>query len=201
MFRSKAEQKVAEAGLRPGAPPARPVPHGEVAGPPRRQRARAPISRPGTSASSGEVEKPIRLTWEELKALPSTEITIDIHCVTRWSRFDTTFRGVHWRSSRARAAEAECPLRRRARGAGLHRERAARGARGRERADRLRGRRRAADPRSRLAAAAGVPSATSGRARSGCAGIELLDDDQPGFWERYGYHNDADYWKEERYGF
>jgi DMSO/TMAO reductase YedYZ molybdopterin-dependent catalytic subunit len=26
--------------------------------------------------------------------------------------------------------------------------------------------------------------------------IELLDHDQPGFWERYGYHNDADYWKE-----
>jgi DMSO/TMAO reductase YedYZ molybdopterin-dependent catalytic subunit len=29
----------------------------------------------------------------------------------------------------------------------------------------------------------------------------LLDHDQPGFWERYGYHNDADYWKEERYSF
>jgi DMSO/TMAO reductase YedYZ molybdopterin-dependent catalytic subunit len=32
-------------------------------------------------------------------------------------------------------------------------------------------------------------------------GIELLATDQPGFWERYGYHNDADYWREERYGF
>jgi len=32
-------------------------------------------------------------------------------------------------------------------------------------------------------------------------GIELLPVDQPGFWERYGYHNDADYWKEERYSF
>src|ERR671932_809133 len=31
--------------------------------------------------------------------------------------------------------------------------------------------------------------------------LELRDADQPGFWERYGYHNDADYWKEERYGF
>ena len=28
-----------------------------------------------------------------------------------------------------------------------------------------------------------------------------LDYDQPGFWERYGYHNEADYWKEERYEF
>jgi DMSO/TMAO reductase YedYZ molybdopterin-dependent catalytic subunit len=32
-------------------------------------------------------------------------------------------------------------------------------------------------------------------------GIELRAADQPGFWERYGYHNDADPWQEERYGF
>ena len=30
-------------------------------------------------------------------------------------------------------------------------------------------------------------------------GLELLEEDSPGFWERYGYHNDADPWKEERY--
>jgi DMSO/TMAO reductase YedYZ molybdopterin-dependent catalytic subunit len=32
-------------------------------------------------------------------------------------------------------------------------------------------------------------------------GIELVSVDRPGFWERYGYHNDADPWKEERYSF
>jgi DMSO/TMAO reductase YedYZ molybdopterin-dependent catalytic subunit len=31
--------------------------------------------------------------------------------------------------------------------------------------------------------------------------IELSPTDQPGFWERYGYSNDADPWKEERYSF
>ena len=31
--------------------------------------------------------------------------------------------------------------------------------------------------------------------------LEFLRHDMPGFWERYGYHNDADYWKEERYEF
>ena len=45
----------------------------------------------------GEVESPIRLSWDELNALPRTEHTQDIHCVTRWSRFDTRFEGVHWR--------------------------------------------------------------------------------------------------------
>ena len=32
-------------------------------------------------------------------------------------------------------------------------------------------------------------------------GIELTANDRPGFWERYGYHNDADPFEEERYGF
>ena len=45
---------------------------------------------------AGEVERPLTLTWEQLLELPSREVTVDIHCVTRWSRFDTTFKGVHW---------------------------------------------------------------------------------------------------------
>src|SRR5262245_46863143 len=44
----------------------------------------------------GEVEGPLRLSWEEFNALPRTSHTQDIHCVTRWSRFDVTFEGVHW---------------------------------------------------------------------------------------------------------
>ena len=44
----------------------------------------------------GEVEKPISMSWDELNELPRTEITEDIHCVTRWSRFDVDLRGIHW---------------------------------------------------------------------------------------------------------
>ena len=96
MFRSKAEQKVADAGYDPARlPPGQyltekwPVLH---AG-----------SIPNTDLATwdfklfGEVEEPVTLSWDELRALPSTEITIDIHCVTRWSRFDAGFGGVHWR--------------------------------------------------------------------------------------------------------
>lgn len=42
----------------------------------------------------GLVKKPVRLTWEEFNKLPKTEIRCDIHCVTRWSRFDNRFEGV-----------------------------------------------------------------------------------------------------------
>ena len=42
---------------------------------------------------TGEVDNPVALTWAELNELPRVEVTQDIHCVTRWSRFDTTLRG------------------------------------------------------------------------------------------------------------
>ena len=43
---------------------------------------------------SGEVEEPLRLTCEEFRALPQTEVVSDFHCVTRWSRLDNHWRGV-----------------------------------------------------------------------------------------------------------
>ena len=42
----------------------------------------------------GLVEKTVRLSWEQFTKLPQTEIECDLHCVTRWSRFDNRFRGV-----------------------------------------------------------------------------------------------------------
>ena len=43
---------------------------------------------------TGEVENPIRISWEEFSSLPRTSHTQDIHCVTRWSKFDTVWEGV-----------------------------------------------------------------------------------------------------------
>jgi DMSO/TMAO reductase YedYZ molybdopterin-dependent catalytic subunit len=43
---------------------------------------------------AGLVEKSARLTWEEFNRLPKTEVVSDIHCVTRWSRFDNRWTGV-----------------------------------------------------------------------------------------------------------
>src|SRR5262249_16277267 len=43
---------------------------------------------------TGEVDEPRRWTWEEFRALPSEEVTVDIHCVTKWSKLDTIGGGV-----------------------------------------------------------------------------------------------------------
>ena len=45
-------------------------------------------------AVTGAVERPLSLTWDDLLALPRAETLCDIHCVTRWSRFDNAFEGV-----------------------------------------------------------------------------------------------------------
>src|SRR5437879_3869176 len=96
LFRSKAEQKLVERGLDPAR-----LPPGQYL------TEKWPVLHAGTVPDTdlatwdfkvfGEVEEPVTFTYDELKALPHTEITVDIHCVTRWSRFDTRFKGVHWR--------------------------------------------------------------------------------------------------------
>lgn len=42
----------------------------------------------------GRVGREIRLSWAEVMSLPSQEVTVDIHCVTKWSKMDTTWKGV-----------------------------------------------------------------------------------------------------------
>src|SRR4051812_37777609 len=96
VFRSRAEKKVAEAGYDPAR-----LPPGQYL------TEKWPVLHAGSVPKTdlatwdlrvfGAVERPITLTWEQLRELPSTEVTADIHCVTRWSRFDAQFRGVHWR--------------------------------------------------------------------------------------------------------
>jgi DMSO/TMAO reductase YedYZ molybdopterin-dependent catalytic subunit len=46
----------------------------------------------------GEVETPQRFSWDEFNQLPRTKLSMDIHCVTRWSKVDTNWEGVSIRS-------------------------------------------------------------------------------------------------------
>jgi DMSO/TMAO reductase YedYZ molybdopterin-dependent catalytic subunit len=47
-----------------------------------------------TFSIAGEVAEPKTWSWEEFQALPSEEIRTDIHCVTKWSKLDTTWKGI-----------------------------------------------------------------------------------------------------------
>ena len=129
-------------------------------------------------------------------------MTIDIHCVTRWSRFDTTFRGVSWAtlaervkpkpSARFVVAHAEQDFTANVPIAALEDEHAliAYEADGEP-----------LTPEHGWPLRLVIPSRYFWKSAKWLRGIELVGSDKPGFWERYGYHNDADYWKEERYEF
>jgi DMSO/TMAO reductase YedYZ molybdopterin-dependent catalytic subunit len=201
LFRSKAEDKVRAAGFDPARlPPGQyltekwPVLHaGSV-----------PVTDLATWDFRiwGEVEEPLTLTWDEFDELPKTEHVQDIHCVTRWSRFDMSFRGVHWRdlaplvrpkpSARFAIAHAEQGFTANVPLASLEDDHA------------LLATEANGEPLSeehgwplRLV----IPGKYFWKSAKWLRGIELRAADQPGFWERYGYHNDADPWQEERYGF
>jgi DMSO/TMAO reductase YedYZ molybdopterin-dependent catalytic subunit len=201
LFRSKAEQKLVDRGLDPAR-----LPPGQYL------TEKWPVLHAGTVPQTelaswnfkvfGEVEEPLTLTYDELQALPQTEVTIDIHCVTRWSRFDTGFKGVHWRelaklvrpkpTARFVLAHAEQGFTANVPLEALTSDDAliAWEADGEP-----------LEPEHGSPLRLVVPSRYFWKSAKWLRGLELLASDQPGFWERYGYHNDADFWQEQRYGF
>jgi len=201
VFRSREEKKVREAGIEPGRLPpgqhmtvkwpvlhAGVVPHADLA--------------TWTFRVWGEVEEELELDWQAFSRLPRSGNTQDIHCVTRWSRFDTSFEGVHWRelaklcrplpSARFAVAWAEHEFTTNVPYASLEDDLA------------LLATHADGEP---LSAEHGyplrlvIPHRYFWKSAKWLRGIELLDHDQLGFWERYGYSNSADPWKEERYPF
>ena len=150
----------------------------------------------------GAVERPRSWGLDEFRALPTRTVTTDIHCVTTWSKLDTVWEGVpvwplldelgvgpeatHAIAHSEEDYTANVPLERlqaddvllayRFDGAEL---------------EPVHG-----GPLRLL-----VPSLYFWKSAKWLRGLELVEGDRPGFWERLGYSNSADPWKEERYGF
>ena len=201
LFRSKAEDKVRQAGYDPARLPpgqyftekwpvlhAGQVPHVDIA--------------TWTLELSGEVEQPVVLSFEQLRELPATKVTTDIHCVTRWSRFDAQFNGVHWRelaklcqpkpSARFVIAHAEHGFTSNVPLAALEDENA------------LIVYEADGEPLTHdhgYPVRLFIPTKYFWKSAKWLRRIELSAVDKPGFWERYGYNNNADFWQEERYSF
>lgn len=151
---------------------------------------------------TGAVEAPFVLTLQELHALPTATQTCDIHCVTTWSKLDTLWEGVPiaWVLERCRplpdathvVAHAEegytanLPIEVLADDDVLL-------------AYRYDG--RELDPEHGYPLRLLVPKRYLWKSAKWLRGLEFITGDRPGFWERYGYSNSGDPWKEERYGF
>lgn len=149
----------------------------------------------------GLVEREVSLGWDELRALPRRETLCDIHCVTHWSRFDNRFAGVPVDALLRRAG-----VRPEARYVLVHADpdyttNLPLG--DLDRPENLLATEFGGEP---LTAEHGgpvrllVPHLYFWKSAKWVRGFELLADDEPGFWERNGYHMRGDPWAEERYG-
>ena len=147
---------------------------------------------------AGEIDEPRRWTWEQFRALPSEEVTCDIHCVTKWSKLDTMWRGVPIDTlleGIETAAEyvvqfsdggytTNLPL-----------------------ADLMGGQAWVAfsydgeplAPQHGGPARMLVPHLYFWKSAKWVRGLRLATADEPGFWETNGYHNYGDPWREQRY--
>jgi len=148
----------------------------------------------------GNVENEIKLNWEEFQKLDQTLVQADMHCVTTWSRLDQKWEGIPFAKiielakpksdTKFVIAHSEygftantplefcmrddCLIAIRANGEPLSAEHGS---------------------PARLV----VPRLYAWKSAKWLRGIEFSDVDKPGFWERNGYHNTGDPWKEQRY--
>jgi len=149
----------------------------------------------------GLVGEEKRFSWADLMALPQQTQTVDIHCVTRWSKLDTTWTGVAWRDflklinvdPKATHVMAHCDqgyttnigldvlddddtmLAYLYDGKPL-------------------------DPEHGYPLRLLVPKKYLWKSAKWLRGLEFMQGDRPGFWERHGYHMEGDPWLEERFG-
>jgi len=148
----------------------------------------------------GLVGAPLRFDFAGFRSLPARELVADIHCVTKWSKLDTRWEGVPVADLLARArphpsathvlvrAEhgftANLPLEDFARPGNLF-------------AYRYDG--AEIDPEHGWPLRLVVPHLYFWKSVKWARGFDLLDHDEPGFWERNGYHMLGDPWREQRY--
>lgn len=149
----------------------------------------------------GLVERELLLDWEEFRSLPRVKVFADFHCVTRWSRLGNTWEGVSAREILARTGvlpEAKfviahgyddgfttnLPL------AELTAEDVLL-------CDSHDGQPLSADHGGPVRLI--VPRLYAWKSAKWVKTLELVAQDAPGYWERNGYHNTADPWREQRY--
>ncbi len=159
----------------------------------------------------GEVDEEIRWTWDEFNQLPRTRLVLDIHCVTRWSKFDTEWEGV---SVRTLLDEGFIRLLPSARYVIQHAEYGFSANLPLEvvlQENFLLATHFNAEPITpdHGFPLRGIVGHIPGRedlktpyfwkGAKWLRGLEFLPKDQPGFWEQAGYHNEADVWDEQRF--
>jgi DMSO/TMAO reductase YedYZ molybdopterin-dependent catalytic subunit len=139
-----------------------------------------------------------RWTWEEFRALPREPVTVDLHCVTTWSKFDTRWEGVAV-DTLLQDVEPSSPFVLAGCDGGYTTNVPLE--------DLTDGRAWVVDtyageplaPEHGGPARLLVPHLYLWKSAKWLRRLTLLGHDEPGFWETFGYHNHGDPWREQRY--
>jgi DMSO/TMAO reductase YedYZ molybdopterin-dependent catalytic subunit len=137
-------------------------------------------------------------TWEEFRALPSETVTVDVHCVTRWSKLDTTWEGVSV-DTLLEAVEQEAPYVLAYCDGGYTTNLPTEDVTGGKAWVAYGYEGEPLDPEHGGPARLLVPHLYFWKSAKWVRGLALRDDNEPGFWETYGYHIYGDPWREQRY--
>jgi len=148
----------------------------------------------------GLARSPVTWNWQQFTALPSRDWTVDISCVTKWTKLDTVWHGVSLDDLLA-AAEIDP----RARYATAHSYGGY--TTNLPLTDLLNNQAFVAwqfdgaplEPAHGGPARLVVPHLYFWKSAKWVRGLHLSEEDEPGFWESLGYHNRGDPWREERY--
>jgi DMSO/TMAO reductase YedYZ molybdopterin-dependent catalytic subunit len=158
---------------------------------------RTPLSE-WTFSIIGEVDEPKRWTWTEFRSLPSETLTVDIHCVTKWSKLDTVWRGVSLDTILAdtpTAADFAVAFS----DGGYTTNLPVEDLTGRKAWIAFEYDGQPLEPEHGGPARLLVPHLYLWKSAKWVRGISLQAEDEPGFWETNGYHNHGDPWREQRY--
>ena len=148
----------------------------------------------------GRVQQPKRWTWEEFQALPRETITKDIHCVTKWSKFDT-----HWEGVSVDTLLGQVTYDENARyviafsDGGYTTNMPLTEVTGGKAWVVFQYDGQPLAPEHGGPARFLVPHLYFWKSAKWVRGLQLVEKDKPGFWESLGYNNFGDPWKEQRY--
>jgi len=146
----------------------------------------------------GVVDRPTTWSWSEFGALPHVTITTDIHCVTKWSKFDTVWGGVSL-DTLLEIVGTRAPFVTAWSDGGYTTNLPAQAITGGKAwiASEFGG--EPLHPEHGGPARLLVPKLYFWKSAKWIRGLEFRNEDEPGFWEVNGYHNFGDPWKEQRY--
>lgn len=148
----------------------------------------------------GDVASRLVITWQELLEMPRVEVVADFHCVTRWSRLNNVWEGVSLLEllNRIELKSTVTHVTQHCYG-GYTTNVSLDALKAEDALLAFRHDGRPLEPDHGGPVRMVLPKLYAWKSAKWVSGLEFLSSDRPGFWERNGYHNQGDPWREERY--